>query len=326
MIGQRPPPTRSNSQRYGSGFHGSPVVTMIRSDERSCCGSPCGIEGANERGGAAQDGHALLVHQLPEPVRRPVRRTLGVDDRGAHRAAADHRPWAHDPAHVGGEVDDVAGTGVGLVADLARDRDEEAALDVQYALGTAGRAGCVREQIRVLRVDCERLELAWTVGEQLVERGEHHVLERWRLVSRLFETGEHGDLPAAAQRALDGDRDLRLGVGEALRDGRRGEAREDRHLHGADVRAGVGSDGDLRRHRKVDRYTVSGIDAEPYERFCELRDLRRELAERQLPSRTVLAAEDGRRLRGALGGPAVDAVPGDVELAVDEPGRPLGPA
>ena len=74
-------------------------------------------------------------------------------------------------------MDDVPGTGVGLVADLARDRDEEAALDVQHALGTAGGAGRVREQIRVLRVDCERLELARAVGEQLVERRQHDVLE-----------------------------------------------------------------------------------------------------------------------------------------------------
>src|SRR6185503_3591752 len=42
MIGQRPPPTSSKSQRYGSGFHGSPVVTIVRSDERSVSGSPCG--------------------------------------------------------------------------------------------------------------------------------------------------------------------------------------------------------------------------------------------------------------------------------------------
>src|SRR5438874_7840231 len=35
MIGQRPPPARSKSQRYGSGFHGSPVVTSTRSDDRS---------------------------------------------------------------------------------------------------------------------------------------------------------------------------------------------------------------------------------------------------------------------------------------------------
>src|SRR5207247_6226942 len=42
MIGQRPPPTCSESQRYGSGFHGSPVVTIVRSDEKSASGSPCG--------------------------------------------------------------------------------------------------------------------------------------------------------------------------------------------------------------------------------------------------------------------------------------------
>src|SRR6266498_3545815 len=40
MIGQRPPPTCSKSQRYGSGFHGSPVVTIVRSEERSVAGSP----------------------------------------------------------------------------------------------------------------------------------------------------------------------------------------------------------------------------------------------------------------------------------------------
>src|SRR2546421_3736434 len=46
MIGQRPPPTCSNSHRYGSGFHGSPVVTITRSDERSrrsTSSAPCGI-------------------------------------------------------------------------------------------------------------------------------------------------------------------------------------------------------------------------------------------------------------------------------------------
>src|SRR5438094_9063743 len=36
MIGQPPPPTTSCSQRYGSGFQGSPVVTSTRSEERSC--------------------------------------------------------------------------------------------------------------------------------------------------------------------------------------------------------------------------------------------------------------------------------------------------
>src|SRR5579862_8452221 len=42
MTGTRRRPTFSYSHRYGSGFHDSPVVTNVRSDERSCAGSPCG--------------------------------------------------------------------------------------------------------------------------------------------------------------------------------------------------------------------------------------------------------------------------------------------
>src|SRR3954452_12457222 len=42
LIGQRPPPTCSKSHLYGSGFHGSPVVTITRSDDMSCVGAPCG--------------------------------------------------------------------------------------------------------------------------------------------------------------------------------------------------------------------------------------------------------------------------------------------
>src|SRR5439155_25331838 len=42
-IGTRPPPTLSDSQRYGSRFHGSPVVQIAFSDERSAVGSPSGI-------------------------------------------------------------------------------------------------------------------------------------------------------------------------------------------------------------------------------------------------------------------------------------------
>src|SRR4051812_21012409 len=38
MIGHRPPPTRSKSQAYGDGFQGSPVVTIVRKEERSASG------------------------------------------------------------------------------------------------------------------------------------------------------------------------------------------------------------------------------------------------------------------------------------------------
>src|SRR5712691_8429048 len=42
ITGTREPPTCSKSQRYGSGFQGSPVVTNVRSDERSLVGAPYG--------------------------------------------------------------------------------------------------------------------------------------------------------------------------------------------------------------------------------------------------------------------------------------------
>src|SRR6478735_8934933 len=42
ITGTREPPTFSKSHRYGSGFHGSPVVTNVRKEERSETGSPCG--------------------------------------------------------------------------------------------------------------------------------------------------------------------------------------------------------------------------------------------------------------------------------------------
>src|SRR6478735_4140514 len=42
ITGTREQPTSSKSQRYGSGFHGSPVVMNVRREERSASGAPCG--------------------------------------------------------------------------------------------------------------------------------------------------------------------------------------------------------------------------------------------------------------------------------------------
>ena len=137
MIGTREPPTFSNSQRYGSGFHGSPVVTNVRSDERSCGGSPCGRSARTSVGERPSEVTRSSSTVRQSRSARPVGRALGEDDRAAERADADDRPRPHDPAHVGGEVHDVALVHVGLVADLARDRDEEAALHVHDALRLA---------------------------------------------------------------------------------------------------------------------------------------------------------------------------------------------
>jgi hypothetical protein len=76
------------------------------------------------------------------------------------RHPADHRPRAHDPAHVREKSTRFACAEVRLIRGLARDREEEAALDVQRALRLAGRTGGVREQVRRLALDLDRIELA----------------------------------------------------------------------------------------------------------------------------------------------------------------------
>ena len=69
------------------------------------------------------------------------RRFPGIWTHGDWASAdADDHPRAHDPAEVAHEAGDVSGVDVGLIAGLARNRDEEAALNVQRALRTARRA------------------------------------------------------------------------------------------------------------------------------------------------------------------------------------------
>ncbi len=152
------------------------------------------------------------------------------------------------------------------------------------------------------------------------------VLDGRRLAHCLVDRRAHRQPRAAPQRVVGGDDDPRLGVPQPLSDGGGGEAREERHLHGADVGAGVRGDRDLGTHRKVDRHAVARLDPQPHETLGEPGHVPRELGEGELPPRAVLAGEDrADPLRLALG-PAVDAVPGDGDRRAREPRRPLGPA
>ena len=329
-IGIRPPPaTCSLSQSYGPAFQGSPVVVIARSEERSAAGHALRDQRPDQRRRDAEHRHALLLDQPPEPVVGPVGRALHVDHGRAERAGADHRPRPHDPAHVRGEEDAVAGADVRLVGRLPGDREEEAAVHVQRALGPAGRAGRVREQVRMLRLDLERREFArpeldapGPVGARPLD----DVLDARRLVQRLLDRLAHRHACAAAERVVGGDHGLRAGVLQALDDGGRGEAGEDRHLHGADVRARMGGDGGLGRHRQVDRDPVAGADAERDERLGEPRHLVGQRCERPLVAQPVLGPEDGRDRVGRALRPRVHARLGDVQPRALEPGRPLDPA
>ena len=158
-----------------------------------------GQQRARQRRREPERGDALLLDDAPEAVRRgPVGSALREDDRAAERADADDGPRAHDPAHVGGEVHDVAFVHVGLVGGLAGDRDEEPALHVQHALRLAGRPGGVGQQVRRLGVDLERRQAARPAVE--LERREHDVRLRARRADRLLEDLEHRHAAPAPRR------------------------------------------------------------------------------------------------------------------------------
>ena len=133
-------------------------------------------------------------------------------------------------------------------------------MHVQRALRAAGRAGRVGEQVGMLGLDLEWRQLArpeLDVPGPLGARPLDDVLDGRRLAQRFLDRLAHRHARAAAERVVGGDHGLRARVLEALDDGRRGEAGEDRHLDRADVRAGVRGDGGLGRHRHVDRDPVA---------------------------------------------------------------------
>src|SRR5947208_2839887 len=79
------------------------------------------------------------------------------------------------------------GAGIGLVADLPRDRDEKATLNMDDALRRPSRPRGVRQEVRRLRVELCGRKLARRVGGELVPRSDDDVLDARRLAAGLFE-------------------------------------------------------------------------------------------------------------------------------------------
>ena len=302
-IGIRPPPqTCSSSQSYGPRFHGSPVVTTQRSDERSASGSPCGMSARTSVGETpsivTRSSSTICHTRSCGRSGAPSMKTTVAPQR--HRA--DHGPRSHDPAHVRREEHAITGAEVGLVGGLARDREEEAALDVQRALrlarscptcrrgGTAPRSR--RRRPRAFPAVRRRRPPTTSRARRhrAVDAGptpDEHALDARRVCERLVEYLLHRDGLPAPVRGVGGEDELRARVGESRRHRGAGEPGEDRYLHRPDVRAGMRRDRSLRRHRQERADGVALADAELAERFGEPADLAGELAqvsERRSPS------------------------------------------
>ena len=249
-----------------------------------------------------------------------------IDHGRADGAGADDGPRAHDPAHVGGEEDAVAAVHVGLVRDLARDRDEKAAVDVQRALGPAGRAGRVSEEVRSLRVDLQRLERSGLFRHELrpaALAAPRRARSRRRRspvrASPACRCACRGGSDQSAQMtAFASESSSRAAIAGAAKPEKTGTCTAPMCAQACDATATAGLIG-----RKM-RDAVALAHAELDERLRDLRHLARQLAPGQRRARAVLAAEHGGLARQVA--PAMDAVRGDVQPRADEPRRPLGPA
>ncbi len=152
---------------------------------------------------------------------------------------------------------------------------------------------------------------------------DEHVLDAaGGLADRLVDGGLQREDPPLAVAAVGGDDELRLGVVDARREAVGAEAAEDDRVDGADARDREHRDDGLGDHRQVDGDAVSGAHAEALEHVRGALDLVGELGVGDVAAVAGLALEvDGDPVAEAGLDVAVEAVDGDVELAVVEPLR-----
>jgi hypothetical protein len=249
-----------------------------------------------------------------------------------------------DPADVGRAPVDVL-VRLEVEHDLVRvgDAGQVAARGVQDALRLRGRAGRVEDEQRVLRV--ERLGRALVVC--LLERvvppdvaafahrrvvveplDDEDRLDRLHVAHDLVDLLLDSGGLALAARAVDGDQRLGLGELHPLLDRLGREAAEDDVVDGADPRAGEHRHDDLGDHREEDADDVLRADPAVLERVGRLLDLAVQVRIGDVELLALLAAPvEGDAVAVAGLDVAVDAVVGDVELAVGEPlgERRVGP-
>ena len=302
-------------------------------------------QGADEGRRAAEDGDLVVGDHPPHAVRPGcVRRALVEDHGGALAEAAEDQPGTHHPADVGDPQDGVVPAQVEAPGHVLRDLDGEAGVDVNGALGLAGRPRGVDDHDRVVGVAAMGRQLlrlasqgelpdlvpAEGPGDFSDDASEHDdVLDGRAAEQRLVRDLLHLHHLAAAIEAVRAEQDLGLGVIEPRRDRAGPEAAEERH----DDRSQLGDreqrDRRLGDHGQEDADRVPGLDAQLLQRPGQPADLAVQLGVGQPADLARLALPDQGHLVGLGVGaadPAVQAGLDDVDLPVDEPARPLGPS
>ena len=291
---------------------------------------------ADRGGGGVEDVDLVLGADLPEAAGIGVGRHALEHHRGrpVGEGPVDDVAVAGDPADIGGAPVDVALVVVEDVFVGHRRIGEITAGGVHDALRRAGGAGGVEDEERILGIHHHGLAMIGDALHLLVEPDvavgipgnvvagatNHELLHAGHAFERLVGIGLQGREAAAARRLVGGDDELGAGALDAGAQGIGGEAGEDDGMDRADAGAGEHGIGGLRDHREVEDDPVALLDAHRMQDVAELGDLLVELLVGDVLAHLgVVAFPDDGGLVGAVLQVAIDAVGGDVELAVLEP-------
>ena len=139
-----------------------------------------------------------------------------------------------------------------------------------------------------------------------------------RLVRHLLE---RDDL-AAAPAAVRGDEEFALRIVDAIAKRFGAEAAEHHRMDGANARAREHRDGQLGYERQIQRDAIAFLDAKGLEDVRELADLAVEIEIGQrAPVAGLAFPDEGRLVAAPRAHVPIEAVRGDVDLAVGEPLR-----
>ena len=298
--------------------------------------APVRLERAHERGGHAQEVQAVALREARHAVgRRKVGRPVEHHQRAAPRVRPDRRPRAHDPAHVGDPGEPVSRVQIGLEVRLLRQLDEQAPVHVHRALWPAGRAGRVGDHHRVLRRHPHRVDrlaqgivpvhvatrAPWDVRADVAV--DHDMAHAGGILQRRVHGRLDIDLRPPARARVGGDHRHGARVDQPARDRLGREAREDRDDHRTHPGDRVERRHRSRRHRHHESDAVAVAHAERAKPPGQPGDVVGESAVRARGHLAVLAFGDhGLAIRGRCG-VAADTAPRQVQLASDEPLRPL---
>ena len=268
-------------------------------------------------------------------------RSLRQQHGGAEREGADDLPRTHDPAEVGRPVQDLTRMQVDLVGHLLGDLHQEPAVDVDRALRPTGRAARVGDEQRMLGVERCRIDRLAAqnhdVGPAVVPAGlqlavgrqtfpDEHMVDAAGHLDRSIRDRLHRYRSALAEGSVRRDQDPAARVRQSRGDRVGPEPAEDRHPDGAQLRARHHRRDRLDRHRQEDPDGVAAGHAEREERPRDGVGQVAELRDRSRADLGVLPFPDDGGGHGRALRPPVDALPGDVGAATDEPCRPRGTA